>query len=141
MQTMLDQFNEVNGTMNLLLAGIAAISLLVGGIGIMNIMIVTVTERKQESGIRKAIGAAPAAIRRQFLVESAAISLIGGIMGEALGLAISVVAVKVMKWPFEVQVRACFIAFAFAALVGIFFGLNPASRAAKLDPVEALGAE
>jgi len=141
MQSMFKQFEEVTGTVSLLLSGIAAISLLVGGIGIMNIMIVTVTERKKEIGIRKAIGAAPSAIRLQFLVESASITLFGGIIGIALGILISAAAVFVLNWSFSVQIEACVLAFVFSAFVGVFFGFNPASRAAKLDPIEALASE
>jgi putative ABC transport system permease protein len=124
--------------MNLLLSGIAGISLLVGGIGIMNIMIVTVTERKKEIGIRKALGATPAAIRNQFLAESAAITLAGGLIGIILGLLLSRVVVSTFKWIFVIRWAYCLIAFVFSAVVGIFFGLHPALRAAKLDPVEAL---
>jgi len=141
MQSMLEQYDEVMGTVSLLLSGIAAISLLVGGIGIMNIMIVTVTERRKEIGIRKALGATPNAIRMQFLVESASISLLGGIFGIIFGLILSAVATYVMDWAYAVQWSACLIAFFFSAFVGVFFGLNPASRAAKLDPVEALASE
>ena len=141
LQAMLEQYDEVTGTMSLLLSGIAAISLLVGGIGIMNIMIVTVTERKREIGIRKAIGASPAAIRTQFLVESAAITVLGGLLGIAFGVAASAVIVAVLGWTFAVALSACAAAFLFSAFVGIFFGFYPASRAAKLDPVEALAAE
>jgi putative ABC transport system permease protein len=138
MQTVLEQYDEVNATLTLLLSGIAAISLLVGGIGIMNIMIVTVTERKKEIGIRKAIGATPAAIRAQFLVESAAITLLGGILGIAVGVLISAVVSGILKWAFAINVAACLVAFLFSAFVGVFFGFNPASRAARLDPVAAL---
>ena len=141
MQSMLEQYDEVMGTVSLLLSGIAAISLLVGGIGIMNIMIVTVTERRKEIGIRKALGATPNAIRMQFLVESATISLFGGVFGIIFGLILSAVATYVMDWAYSVQWSACLIAFLFSAFVGVFFGLNPASRAAKLDPVEALASE
>jgi putative ABC transport system permease protein len=141
MQAMLEQYDEVTGTMSLLLSGIAAISLLVGGIGIMNIMIVTVTERKKEIGIRKAIGASPGAIRAQFLVESAAITILGGLLGIAAGIGISAIAVTILKWSFAVAWPACGSAFLFSACVGVFFGFYPASRAAKLDPVEALAAE
>jgi putative ABC transport system permease protein len=138
MKSALSQFEAVSGTMSLLLSGIAAISLLVGGIGIMNIMIVTVTERKKEIGIRKAIGASGAAIRAQFLIEAAAITLTGGLIGIAAGLLISLCAVYVMNWPFVVNAAACLTAFLFSAFIGVFFGFNPASRAAKLDPVAAL---
>lgn len=138
MQTFIEQMNSITKTLSLMLSGIAAISLLVGGIGIMNIMIVTVTERRQEIGIRKALGASPAAIRRQFLVESASITLLGGSVGILLGIAISFAVEYVKGQPFAIQPGACLIAFVFSVFVGIFFGLNPASRAAKLDPVEAL---
>jgi putative ABC transport system permease protein len=141
MKSALAQFEEVSGTMSLLLSGIAAISLLVGGIGIMNIMIVTVTERKKEIGIRKAIGASGSAIRTQFLVEAAAITLTGGLVGIAVGLLISLCIVYVMNWTFVVNAASCVIAFLFSALIGVFFGFNPASRAAKLDPVAALQSE
>lgn len=141
MQSILEQYDEVMGTVSLLLSGIAAISLLVGGIGIMNIMIVTVTERRKEIGIRKALGATPNAIRMQFLVESATISLLGGIFGIIIGLLLSAVATYVMDWAYAIQWTACLIAFLFSAFVGVFFGFNPASRAAKLDPVEALASE
>ncbi|MDR2101316.1 MAG: FtsX-like permease family protein, partial [Treponema sp.] len=125
----------------LLLSGIAGISLLVGGIGIMNIMIVTVTERKREIGIRKALGASPAAIRLQFLTESASLTLFGGIIGIILGLIFSFLVVLSFNWAFAIQWGNCFIAFIFSAVVGIFFGLHPAIRAARLDPVEALAGE
>ncbi len=141
MQAMLEQYEEVSGTVSMMLSGIAAISLLVGGIGIMNIMIVTVTERRREIGIRKALGATPSVIKIQFLVESAMITVVGGIIGIFVGIGISAILAVVMKQPFAIQWSACFIAFVFSAAIGIFFGLSPASRAAKLDPVEALSSE
>lgn len=141
MQTMIEQMSEITNTLSVMLAAIAAISLLVGGIGIMNIMIVTVTERRQEIGIRKALGATPALIKRQFLVESASITLIGGAAGIILGIAISIAVEYVRSLSYVVSVPACIISFVFSVFVGIFFGLNPASRAAKLDPVEALAGE
>jgi putative ABC transport system permease protein len=141
MQSILEQYNAVTQSINLLLSGIAGISLLVGGIGIMNIMIVTVTERKKEIGIRKALGASPAAIRLQFLVESATITLMGGIIGIGLGLFLSAVIVSFFKWILVIRWQSCLMAFFFSAVVGIFFGLHPAIRAAKLDPVEALAGE
>ena len=104
----------------------------------MNIMIVTVTERRQEIGIRKALGASPFAIRRQFLVESAGITLLGGILGICLGIAVSFSIQYVNAQPFAVQIPACLVSFVFSVFVGIFFGLYPAGRAAKLDPVDAL---
>ena len=141
MQSMIEQMSKITGTLSLLLSAIAAISLLVGGIGIMNIMIVTVTERKQEIGIRKALGASPAAIRQQFLIESASITLLGGIMGIIVGIGLSLAVEYVQSNAFIINTNACIIAFAFSVFVGIFFGLNPASRAAKLDPVVALSGE
>ncbi|MBR5867309.1 MAG: ABC transporter permease [Spirochaetaceae bacterium] len=141
MQAMLEQYEEVSGTVSMMLSGIAAISLLVGGIGIMNIMIVTVTERRREIGIRKALGATPSVIKVQFLVESAMITVVGGIIGIFAGIGISAIIAVAMKQPFAIQWSACFIAFVFSAAIGIFFGLSPASRAAKLDPVEALSSE
>lgn len=139
MQTMIDQVQSVMGTVSLMLSGIAAISLLVGGIGIMNIMIVTVTERRQEIGIRKALGASPLAICRQFLVESAGITLLGGILGIALGIALSLAIEYVASdLPYAVKFSACAVSFVFSVFVGIFFGLSPAVKASRLDPVEAL---
>ncbi|MCQ2590362.1 MAG: ABC transporter permease [Treponema sp.] len=141
MSTMIENSEETLGTVSMLLSAIAAISLLVGGIGIMNIMIVTVTERKKEIGIRKALGASPKDIRIQFLVESATISLTGGLLGILFGIIVSAIIVYFLKWKFALSLTICIGAFLFSAVVGIFFGLNPASRAAKLDPVEALSAE
>lgn len=141
MQSMLNQMSEITQTMSIMLSAIAAISLLVGGIGIMNIMIVTVTERKQEIGIRKALGASPSDIRQQFLVEAASITLIGGILGIITGIGISFAVEYVQKQAYVISTQACIISFVFSVFVGIFFGLNPASRAAKLDPVIALSGE
>lgn len=141
MQTMLDQMSQITATMSMMLSAIAAISLLVGGIGIMNIMIVTVTERKQEIGIRKALGATPRDIRQQFLIESASITLSGGILGVIVGIILSLAIEYVQGLSFVISINACFIAFIFSVVVGVFFGLNPASRAAKLDPVIALSGE
>ena len=141
MQSMLNQMSEITNTMSMMLSAIAAISLLVGGIGIMNIMIVTVTERKQEIGIRKALGASPSDIRQQFLVESASITLIGGIIGVIIGIIISLCVEYIQKQVFVINIKACFVSFIFSVITGIFFGLNPASRAAKLDPVIALSGE
>ncbi len=141
MQTMIENLNSITTTLSVMLSAIAAISLLVGGIGIMNIMIVTVTERKQEIGIRKALGASPADIRRQFLVESASITLIGGILGIILGIVVSLAVEWVKNQAFIISFSACIISFVFSVFVGIFFGLNPAARAAKLNPVDALSGE
>lgn len=141
MQTVLENYERTNATLNLLLSGVAAISLLVGGIGIMNIMIVSVTERKREIGIRKALGASPGDIRNQFLIESAMLSLIGGTIGIFIGTLLSFTVVKVLGWKFSMPINAAVISFVFSAFVGIFFGLSPAMKAAKLDPVAALASE
>ena len=141
MQSMIEQINEITGLLSIFLACIAGISLLVGGIGIMNIMIVTVTERKQEIGIRKALGARPFDIKRQFLVESASITLIGGLIGIGFGGVLSLIIEKLQDYTLMININACIIAFVFSVFVGVFFGYNPAKRAAKLDPVLALAGE
>ena len=139
--TMIKQINEAYATISIMLSAIAGISLLVGGIGIMNIMIVTVTKGRNEIGIRKALGATPSDIRNQFLVESATLTLTGGAIGIGVGIIISAAILYARKLPFAIQWEACLIAFGFSVFVGIFFGLNPALRAAKLDPVEALASD
>lgn len=141
MQTMIDQMSQITDTMSMMLSAIAAISLLVGGIGIMNIMIVTVTERKQEIGIRKALGASPKDIKQQFLIESASITLTGGLAGVIVGILLSLGIEYIQGLAYVINFNACIIAFVFSVVIGIFFGLNPASRAAKLDPVIALSGE
>jgi putative ABC transport system permease protein len=124
--------------MTLLLASIAAVSLLVGGIGIMNIMLVSVTERTREIGIRRAIGARRRDILLQFLIESAFLALAGGALGVALGMGAATLITQIARWPTLIQPGAVALAFGFASLVGIFFGFYPARRASRLDPVEAL---
>jgi putative ABC transport system permease protein len=124
--------------MTLLLASIAAVSLLVGGIGIMNIMLVSVTERTREIGIRRAIGARKSDIRIQFLIESAFLSLAGGILGIVIGVVAAYLVSSIARWPTLVQPIAVIVAFGFSSMVGLFFGFYPAQRAAGLDPVEAL---
>jgi putative ABC transport system permease protein len=121
-----------------LLAGIAAISLLVGGIGIMNIMLVSVRERTREIGLRKAVGAKHRDILTQFLIESASLSLAGGLIGIAVGVLLSWIATRAVNLPTILSPLAILGSFAFSAAVGIFFGLYPANKAAKLDPVDAL---
>lgn len=138
MKTMIEQVSKITETMSLLLAAVATISLLVGGIGIMNIMIVTVTERRQEIGIRKALGANQKDIMQQFLIESASITVIGGILGIIFGILISLVLEYIKGMSFALSFQACIVSFVFSLFVGIFFGINPALRAAKLDPVVAL---
>jgi putative ABC transport system permease protein len=121
-----------------LLASIAAVSLLVGGIGIMNIMLVSVTERTREIGVRKALGATRGNIMLQFLVEALALCLVGGGLGVLLGIGAAVTLARVMQWNTLISPAAVTIAFGFSALVGLFFGLWPARRAASLDPIVAL---
>ena len=124
--------------MTLLLAAVASVSLIVGGIGIMNIMLVSVTERTREIGLRMAVGAKGIDILLQFLVEAVTLSLIGGIIGVILGLMGSVGIAEIGGWPAIIQIESVFLAFGFAATVGIFFGFYPAKKAAMLDPIEAL---
>ena len=135
---MLSTLSENTNTLTLMLGGIAAISLLVGGIGIMNIMLVSVSERTREIGIRKAIGAARGNILMQFLIESLVVSLMGGL----LGLAISVAAVKalapVLQMTLTIPVNVAWMAIGFSAFIGVVFGMYPANKASKLRPIEAL---
>jgi putative ABC transport system permease protein len=130
--------NETNNTMTVLLACIAGVSLLVGGIGIMNIMLVSVTERTREIGIRMAIGARSTAVRTQFLIESVVLSLTGGAAGIVLGLALSLAVPLLLGWPTLVSTAAIVGSVVFSAAVGVFFGYYPARKAAGLDPIEAL---
>jgi len=124
-----------------LLGSVAAVSLLVGGIGIMNIMLVSVTERTREIGIRLAIGALERQVLTQFLVEAAVLSLFGGIIGILLGLALAWGVSYGLGIPFLPEAQTVLVAFGFAALVGLVFGFFPARRAARLNPIEALRRE
>jgi len=133
-----DAANETSNTMTVLLACIAGVSLLVGGIGIMNIMLVSVTERTREIGIRMAIGARSSAVRTQFLIESIVLSLTGGMIGIILGVVFSLAIPKLLGWPTLVSTVAIIGSVVFSAAVGIFFGYYPARKAAALDPIEAL---
>jgi len=130
--------NETSKTMTILLACIAGVSLLVGGIGIMNIMLVSVTERTREIGIRMAIGARSSAVRSQFLIESIVLSLIGGTIGILLGIGLSLAIPAMLGWPTLVSFMAIVGSVLFSVAVGIFFGYYPARKAASLDPIEAL---
>ncbi|MEE0866871.1 MAG: ABC transporter permease [Clostridia bacterium] len=137
----IDTIDDALGSMTLLMAGIAGISLIVGGIGIMNIMLVTVTERTREIGIRKAIGAKTRTILVQFLIESAVVSCLGGLVGIVLGVGGSYFTCKAMSMPsvpITQQTTVILGSFLFSAVIGIFFGLYPARKAARLNPIEAL---
>src|SRR5215472_3478049 len=131
-------FTQLTTIMTLLLGSIAAISLVVGGIGIMNIMLVSVTERTREIGIRMAVGARPNYVRLQFLTESLVLSLMGGLIGVLIGGGIAALVSKILGWPTLVSALSVLISFAFATVIGIFFGYYPAHKAAALDPIEAL---
>lgn len=124
-----------------MLAGIAAIALLVGGIGIMNMMLVSVSERTTEIGLRKALGAKPSVIMTQFLVEAVIISILGGILGVALGITIAYVASLLIGYKFTFQMTTVLLAVGFSAAVGLIFGILPARKASKLNPIDALRAQ
>lgn len=134
----LNTLGETTQVFSMLLAGIAAVSLLVGGIGIMNIMLVSVTERTREIGIRKALGATKINILFQFLIEAVVLCLLGGAIGIAVGAGGATVFTRLLGWNTEVGTSSVIMAFAFSALVGIVFGVYPARRAASLDPITAL---
>ncbi len=136
--TLLSTFQETTRTFTFLLAGIAFVSLVVGGIGIMNIMLVSVTERTKEIGIRKALGARRRDILMQFLIEALVLCIAGGLIGAALGIGSALTLQKLARWNTAVAPYAVVVAIAFSGAVGIFFGMWPAQRAAKLDPITAL---
>ncbi len=133
-----DLQNQTQSTMTYLLGGIASVSLLVGGIGIMNIMLVSVTERTREIGVRMAVGATEDDVRRQFLVEAVTLSMMGGFIGIIFGLVGSALISNLLSWPTLISGKAIIAAVIFSAAVGIFFGYYPAHKAAQLDPIEAL---
>ena len=138
LQQQLEAVNRITGIMTLIVGAIAGISLFVGGIGVMNIMLVSVTERTREIGIRMALGAKSKDIMVQFLIEALVICTIGGVIGTAIGIGGAFVIAHFAKWPPLVSWTTVLVAFLFSSAVGIFFGLYPASKAAKLDPIEAL---
>jgi len=131
-------FGTISTVLTVLLASIASISLLVGGIGIMNIMLVSVTERTREIGIRMAIGAKSRDVLIQFMIESIFISFIGGIIGVILGISVSLLVARFGEWPITITTSSIAISFLFSAVVGIFFGWYPARKAANLNPIDAL---
>ena len=133
-----DAADQSSKIMTNLLASIAGVSLLVGGIGIMNIMLVSVTERTREIGIRMAIGARSHAIRRQFLIESMALSLVGGIIGVLFGISTSIGISRTLHWPTLISPFYVLLSVLFSVLVGVVFGYYPAHKAASLDPIDAL---
>jgi putative ABC transport system permease protein len=135
---LLETFSETNRIFSYLLAGIAAVSLLVGGIGIMNIMLVSVTERTREIGVRKAMGATRKAILFQFLVEALVLCVLGGVLGVAFGWGGARLITHIAEWDTAVSPVAATMAVMFSAVIGLFFGIWPAQRAAKLDPIDAL---
>lgn len=137
-EEMIESISSVTGVLTMLLSGIAAISLIVGGIGIMNIMLVTVTERTKEIGLLKAIGAKKADILTQFLIESIVVTIVGGIIGIIIGITISYIASSLIDIPFIVSAYSIFLALGVSAGVGILFGWYPANSAARLQPIDAL---
>ena len=132
---------SVDKTQTVLLGGVAAISLLVGGIGVMNIMLVSVTERIREIGLRKALGARPALIRRQFLIEASLLGLVGGFLGAAVGIAGAKILPSLISNPVALSMPAIFGSITVALVIGLVFGVYPASRAAQLAPIDALRSE
>ena len=138
LQSVIDSMTKMMGTMTMAISAIAAISLLVGGIGVMNIMLVSITERTREIGTRKALGATEWTIRFQFIIESIVICIIGGILGIALGLLMGYVGANALGYAVKPSISTCMLAVGFSMTIGIFFGYYPASKAAKLDPIEAL---
>jgi putative ABC transport system permease protein len=138
MEEMASVLTSTTTTMTWLLAAVAAVSLVVGGIGIMNIMLVSVTERTKEIGLRLSVGASDVDVLLQFLIEAIVLSVAGGLIGIVLGFTASAAVGRVMGWPVAVTGGAVLLAFGFAVVVGVFFGFYPARKAAALNPIDAL---
>jgi putative ABC transport system permease protein len=138
MESLLSSMNQIKGMMSGMLGGIASIALLVGGIGIMNMMLVSVSERTKEIGLRKALGAEPARIQAQFLIESIVLSVIGGLIGVGFGLIIAYIGSVLLKATFTISVGAIALGLGFSLIVGVVFGWAPARRASRLNPIDAL---
>ncbi|MEG2192954.1 MAG: FtsX-like permease family protein, partial [Oscillospiraceae bacterium] len=138
MQSMVESTTKTFKTISMAISVIAGISLLVGGIGVMNIMLVSITERTREIGTRKALGATNGSIRFQFIVESVIICLVGGTIGIILGVGLGTIGSKLVGYAARPSFTSIFIAVGFSMAIGIFFGYYPANKAAKLDPIEAL---
>lgn len=141
MDSLVNTMNTMSGMLSTMLGGIAAISLLVGGIGIMNMMLVSVTERTKEIGLRKALGAKPATIQLQFLLESIILSVIGGLIGIAVGEIIAYAGMQLLKTQYSFNIGAAALGFFFSLAVGIIFGWAPARNASRLNPIDALRSE
>ena len=138
MESMLSSLTEMVDTISLAISVIAGISLLVGGIGVMNIMLVSITERTRETGTRKALGATNSSIRTQFIVESISICIIGGIIGILIGIGIAAIATKLLGFSVSPSIDGMILSVTFSVLIGVFFGYYPANKAAKLNPIDAL---
>jgi len=134
-------FNGFTGNFFMIMIALASVGLLVGGVGVVAIMMISVTERTREIGVRVAVGASEAAIRLQFLGESVMLSLVGGAVGVLLGIIGTVVAGRALDWPMKLSPQAVLVAALFSVAVGVFFGYYPARKASLLDPIEALRTE
>ena len=133
-----DTFTETSRIMTIVLGVIASVSLVVGGIGIMNIMLANILERTREIGVRRAVGARRSDVLRQFLIEAVLISFLGGMLGIALGMSMSKIIAVLAGWSTVTSVNSIVLSFVFSVSIGLIFGLYPALKAAKLDPVEAM---
>ena len=138
MESVVESMTEMLSTISLAIAAIAGISLLVGGIGVMNIMLVSITERTREIGTRKALGATNGSIRLQFITEAIVLCLVGGAIGIVLGIAIAAVGTNMLGYAVSPSVAGIVLAVSFSVFIGVSFGYYPANKAAKLNPIEAL---